>query len=361
MRIRTSSTERLLFLIPFTAVLWSVGYPDVFRFPIYLWLVPIVAMFCHWRTSLIVSLGKTYFWILLLGLVLMMIHNQSSVFWTISLLAWIFTVYNFLVVRMRFARRPPRYLLTVFDEGLVWGLRANLLAILVSLWYDGNLLHSGCGFFIEPSHLGYTLGPVLAYLFIKRNHRLEAAASTAALFVFAPSTTFAIAIGLGLLLGLGSPRLVLVLLGSAISATAIGGLHIASNLMLEVKPESTAVLIAAFQTAADQININPILGNGPFSWIQGGERDIDYQDFSTLNQRDLASLLPFVMASFGWTGVIILISSIILLLRRVRVDNGLALLIMICILTYVARWAGPVPSAFLPLLAVYLAFKRISK
>jgi hypothetical protein len=359
-RIRVSSTERLLFLISFTAVLWSVGYPDVFRFPIYLWIVPIAAMFHQWRTSLIVSLFKTYLWILLLGLVLLIIYNWRSVLWTISLIAWIFTVYKFLVFRLRFARQQRRYLLTAFDDGLVWGLRANLLAILLSFGYQCGLLHTRCGFFIEPSHLGYTLGPVIAYLSFKKSYRLEAVVSAAVLCLFTPSSTFAISIGIGLLLGLCSPFIVLIILGSAIGATAIIGFITLSTFMLEVKPESTAVLIAAFNTASDQMNISPILGNGPFSWVQGGERDIDYKDFSTLNQRDLASLLPFVMASFGWTGVIMLIFVLILLLRRARVNNGLDLLIMICILTFFARWAGPVPSAFLPLLAVCLAFKRIS-
>jgi len=357
------STKFTVSFIPAAGLLWSVGYPEIIRFPAYLGLVLLFALPTRWRSGLLRRLVNLYLALTVLGAALLMVHPASAVMWTVGLTGWVVTVYAFLVERLQAHVRKESLPLMMahFNSGLAWGVLVNLMAVAASFWIENGLIHRGSGFFIEPSHLGYTLGPAVAYLLFKRGYRLAAAAACGFLIMAAPSGTLAVAIGLGLFLGIASNRMLIVALAFFIAVVIVGGLAPLSRQMLEYKRESTAVWMGALQTAREQLNRNPVLGVGPFAWVSEGERDVDYNDFSTLNQRDLASVLLFIAASFGFFGVGLLLWAVFVLARNSRRNDRLPLLIAVCILTFVARWAGPVPSAFLPLLAMFLAFERLAK
>ena len=81
---------------------------------------------------------------------------------------------------------------------------------------------------------------------------------------------------------------------------------------------------------------NP-LGVGMFGWVRS-DLVVNYSDLTTFNDRDMASILPFMLSSFGYLTVGLLL---LILFKRTSLFEGHSLFVFTIFVISSIRWIGP--------------------
>jgi len=232
---------------------------------------------------------------------------------------------------------------------------------------DGGFIS---GFYPEPSHLGYTIGPLLIILIANKKTRLSGATNFLIAGFASPSATllFSAIVTATIWFFRFIKPIKLLSLSILLVLLSIGLLLIASfylENLLEVKQASLQIWLYGFVRASETFhNISPF-GVGPFGWIpQGGEEDASSLAIELMNQRDLASLIPFGFASLGLFFPIIFLMVLHFLSnfdKDSNLDVILSIIVLGYILTFCFRWAGITLAPILVFASLLIAIRWEAK
>lgn len=348
-----------------SAFLWGTGYPHFFRYPLYL-AIPVLATPLLRRKPMVALLAAagggcvSGFYYASRG-------SVGSAGWLFAVIAWLGLAYE--VTREMGADVDDALLMKWITQGIRiacvvavvaavidTGLRAADMRVQL---FVSNALPAGV--YPEPSHAGFTLGPALAVLFAAPTTRRFAVLVAAALVVFVPSGTLVVGAVVGLIISALRRRpaiafaTVIVLPFAALLATLSG-----DSLVTEHKYASAFVWLNGYDRAIPYAQESWV-GVGPFGWIEDAADPENIEDLSALNIRDLASLAPFVLASFGALGVGLLVVALWFLSRlagRPSTTGSMAALALTLVSTHLFRWSGFLLSPLPVVLVVLLATRR---
>lgn len=345
------------------AFLWGTGYPDFFRYPVYLG-VPLLAApllpRIPWMAALIAGVGAclSIFYYAAQG-------NAASAGWLFAVVAWMGLATE--VTRemgrgLDDATRRECITRGIRIASLVGAATAALDAALraggIRLWFFNSGLFPA-GVFPEPSHLGFTMGPALVFLWGAPGSRVFAAVVAGLLALVAPSGTLVAAIVIGLVISRLRrwPALVVAAVIALPFVSLLATIR-ADPFMAEHKYASAFVWLNGFDRAI-QYSEQSWFGMGPFGWIQdAADAENSELNLSAMNIRDLASLAPFTLASFGVVGVALLLVAVWRLSGIAAAPNtagAMAAVALILIGTHLFRWSGfllsPLPAVIVLLLA----------
>jgi hypothetical protein len=222
------------------------------------------------------------------------------------------------------------------------------------------------GLFPEPSHIGYTLGPLFAVLLFSKFTRSSALINLSIAVLLAPSATlyFSFIVTIAIWLARDAYKFVIFnyIVGIFLAASAVLYISDVNGWAIsEYKGASLRIWLYGYIRAIDVMSNISVFGVGPFGWISAyGEDDASSLAIELMNQRDLASILPFGLASFGIVFPAVFLYIIYLTLRFDK-KNPLDVLFSIIVLGYLVsacfRWAGPTLSPLLIFGSILIAIR----
>tara|TARA_B100000989_G_C19530674_1_gene469589 strand:- start:3747 stop:4976 length:1230 start_codon:yes stop_codon:yes gene_type:complete len=384
-------------IILITSILWGIGYPNLFRIPLYVFVITGSLILSNLLridnirnifTSL--NLYKSfkpkriyYFWFLLL-LIYLFIWKTFSLFYLLIIL-------SFILIGSYFLKTETIISKNWFYNSLV--ISISLAAICVPIVGPFNQYVSASpSIFPEPSNLGFTLGPVLGLLTFKKGYRFFGIFG----IIFFHFFCFSRSLWIGYLFsGLISKKFNSKLSSLILASGIILAIFISVTILFlyaarieYIFPinnkiiQYPSILIWYNWLKFSLINIAQYpLGMGPFGWIEllnnsntislcQGEAlcKINGSIITILNKRDLASFISFGLASFGILFPIFLFSFLNFLCKfkiviskfYFRLDP-LSILIISYIFTFMFRWTGLTAGPLLGLLFLLLGLQSKKK
>ena len=228
------------------------------------------------------------------------------------------------------------------------------------------------GLFPEPSHLGFSIGPVLGVLTRKKKYSFIGVIGMTFFCIFSFSKSLIISYFFSIIFGkrfnskFKSQKAALVIIFSLIIIISVKSL-----LMYQVEGfnenqidfgifGSSLIWFFWVKHSLVEIFVSPF-GTGPFGWLQGGLeaplliRECNYKTLcfylgefiTSLNQRDMASLFAFGLSSFGFLYPFYLFYLLNKICKNtIKVSNNyyklepISILLLSYISTYMFRWSG---------------------
>jgi len=353
------------------AICWGAGYPLLFRIPAFILGSPIlfvaVKKIKRSNGSIAYSIGSL---LILVFVSLISWTSHNSFLYVISLCIYVYYCSSVLSV----AYNPFLSNKWIYSSFCI-SLLIAVVSVIFGKYSNIEFLNSTAGIFPEPSNLGFTLGPIIGFLFSNSKFRFFAFAAFLFFIYTTPSASlvsgFIFSLIIAFSLRINSLLVVLFLLIVAtMTCIALIGLDI-SNTDALFKPGSTIVLyhkiIFAINLIFDQGNF---IGVGPLGWLDGayGELVAEGSDLTTYNQRDLSSLIPYGLASFGLLFPIAFSLLALHLHARLRrlahtynIIDPFTLLLLSYIMTFCVRWTGITPSPILAIISFFLVPFKLSQ
>ena len=384
----------LLNIFFITSIVWGIGYPELFRLPFYLFFSILIILTSKNLKNIKLKFNKfqktdlkQHFKLKNLSILIVPLFfylftwNIYSIFYSLCVLFYSYLIINF-SRSINFLNKNHIYNLSII----------SIFIVLISVPFRGpfnEFVLASPGLFPEPSHLGFTVGPLLGIL--SRNKKYQPLGFLGILFFhffcFSRSLwlgyLFSIVIGRKFKTNFKSVYLSLFILGLIFLVSfslyffAERITNIYDNQIDLSKYAST--LIWYYWLKQSLINlIHHPLGIGPFAWL-GNETFLpeaviknsefipyldvcDYKSFckfdgnliTGLNIRDLSSLLTFGLISFGALFPIYLFfllrnlcSFKIQISKEFYILHPLSVLCISYVFVYMFRWTGLIAGPFL--------------
>lgn len=346
-----------LSLILFSSFNWGFLYPDIFRLPMY-FLISLFFVLTRLKIDKSFTIRP---WLTFLFLYTVLV-SMDKVYSTI----YIVLVSVFTLQLSKSINDAVLSQLTVssLTNTIAFTVLFSILALIL-LSYNSDKQFPA-GFFPEPSHFGLTLGPLMAYLIFTTKYRYFGLVAVALAAIYSPSSTFFLSLTVFSIFWkfrkINSANFIILyysLLGAALLILACIGLL--PQLDAYMKSESYLIWNYGFLRAFDVILDNNYFGVGPFGWVSSGESDATSMAIELMNQRDLASLIPFGFASYGIAFPVIFVVFNAFLLKYKRsdeIDTLLSILMLTYIFIFCFRWVGLTLSPILVLFAFVIACRR---
>ena len=350
-----------------SSVLWGIGYPSPIRYPLYITCVAL------WGFGLKLKLSnKVIKWLNYIFIVLVISIFNSNLLFNKLYFSFLGLFLLFLYAMLN---QIPKKVISLqnFSKALLIAVYINSIFLVIEYTYSkSNFLG---GLYPEPSNLGYTLGPILAFLFFVNNLRIHSLINASITVFLSPSSTLLfglIVFGILWLIRKKRPHKIFLLAMLILLTTSllIVVLSLKNDYFSSEKLASSQVWLNGYKKAYNCVLIEKhYFGVGPFGWIsQNGENvvlesKLLESNFIELNQRDLGSMIPFLLCSYGLL-VIPIIIFVVYQLSKYDNTNIFEMMVSLLLLTYIVvfsfRWAGFVLSPFLTLVATYLYLKKPS-
>ena len=377
---------RLFFML---SIIWGLAYPTPLRYPIYICITPFLLLssnslrnfelrkitrnFYTIIKNFLVSQNFILFMPIIFGIYL---WEPSNFIYSLALIIFV------LVIRSQF---QYEYL-----EENDWIYKTCLISIIfvaLSIPFVGSFhenVPASQGLYPEPSHLGFSLGPVLGLLTRKKKYSLLGVMWMTFFCLFCFSKSLILGYFFSLILStrfnfkLKSRKaavviitlLIIIISSKALFMWRIEGLS--ENKIDYDIYGSSLIWFYWLKNSFFELLANP-LGTGPFGWLNNGlETTLVIPEcnnrvlckysgeiVTSLNQRDLASLTAFGISSFGFLFPFYLF----LLLNRIcknTINNSknyfqlepISILLISYICIYMFRWTGFTAGPFLGLLCL---------
>ena len=382
------------------SLLWGIGYPYMFRYPLYISIAPFILItsnkFKYFKLSELTKYFSTLkkdikfsrFFIVSIVVVLYFFYWTSySFIYATSLLAFVFILRFFVKLE------------DIDDED--WIYKSIIIAIIIaglSLPFFGSYskiyyletIRASNGLYPELSHLGFSLGPALGLLTKKKSFRIYGILGTIYFVIFSFSRTLIISYLFTLFLPkrfnnkLKSHHLATIIFCLLAFIYSIKGFLLLGLENIEtsqINPiwGSSIVWFYRLKQSLSILITNPI-GLGPFGWLTNGvdlsTRFMPECDFNvickysgkfltSLNHRDLASLNSFGIASFGILYpyyLFLVLNNIckktIKVSEKYYVLEPISILLISYIFIYMLRWTGFTAG---PLLGLFCLMPKMVK
>ncbi len=384
-------------IILITSILWGIGYPNIFRIPLYVYIITLSIILTNaFRLNNLRNIFDSlnlykrfkfkkiyYLWILLL-LIYFFMWETYSVFYVLIILGFVLFGSYFLKTEQITSKNW-------FYNSLL--ISVSLAAIVVPLVGPFNQYVSASpSLFPEPSNLGFTLGPVLGLLTFKKGYRFFGIFGIIFFHYFCFSRSLWIGYVFSSLISrkfnskLSSPILasgIFFVIVFSVSGLFLFAARIENSFSINaesIQYPSILIWYTWLKYSLHKIVEYP-LGMGPFGWISlinnsdpislcQGEAlcKINGSITTILNQRDLASFISFGLASFGVLFPLFLFSFLNYLCKfKIFISklyfklNPLSILLISYIFTYMFRWTGLTAGPLLGLLFLLLALQSKKK
>lgn len=348
----------------FFSIAWGLGYPNYFRFPIYIIFCPIFVLISIFNNKIYkIPAGTIIFSLSLLFFTYLIERKHESIYYVSFLLIY-FSLVSANLKSVIFNINLFDTFLNVIKKVLFVALIANFYQI----YFNNDLFISGI--FPEPSHLGFSLGPLIGILLFVRPTRYIAIFYLIAFLTFSPSSTLVLSLVIFIVFWRLREYSKYKLLSLTIFSLAIGvfvlifmGIYFPE--FAEKKNASQFAWLYGFVRAFEFFPSASVFGVGPFGWIPiTGEEDASSLALELLNQRDLASLIPFGLASYGIVFIPFLFFGIFYLIcfdKKSIEDASLSIILLTYLITFCFRWAGPTLNPFLPLVGLLVSYRASEK
>ena len=336
---------QIFFILTLT---WGIGYLQFLRYPIYIYSAILIIL-----TTPKISLYKLkpILFIIFPISMYLIIWERYSILYFLLVLLYIFFV--------RSTVNFPE------NEDYQWVYKSIVFVVIITIislfLMESRSIYQdiSSGIYPEYSHLGFTLGPALGLITSKKKYRFFGIGSILFLAFKCFSRSLIIGYFVSLLLNLKydlklkSNKLALLII--IITTVLVMTFFIYVNLVIVPQiysPSDTSIRASSIIWAINInkgfniMTLNP-LGVGPFGWIKDGiERLFIHTDLTSYNQRDMASLAAYGIASFGWLFFVYLFYIFKWVLNDINLSKGfyrinpLALLTISYIITACFRWTG---------------------
>ena len=359
------------------SIIWGLGYPSIFRYPLYIF----VPLFLILNLKKVQNIQLKAFKKCFLSTIKKFIFSKKLYFlipiafytylWQPYGLLYLFKVLIFIFV----LRNIINYADIKNNDWIYKSLIISIIIVGITIPFVGQhnqYVTASPGLFPEPSHLGFSMGPVLGLLSRKKKYSFFGITGLAFFLIFAYSKSLIIGYFFSLIFStrfnskFKSRKLALIIICSLfilISAKAIIMFKIAGLNNNEIDYGifgSSLVWFFWLKHSLLEILRNP-LGIGPFGWLQNGlEVPLAIPEcnnkmiciysgklMNTLNQRDMASLLAFGISSFGFIFPIYLFYLVNRICENtIKISNNysqlepISILLLSYICTYMFRWTG---------------------
>lgn len=370
-----------------TSILWGIGYPQIFRLPLYFFTSILIIVTSNRFTNIVILLNqlekfniKKYFKFRKINLLVLPLVFYLFT-WNLYSLLYVFCIIVFIICITYFSNTHD-----LLNTNSIYDLSViSIFIVAISVPFRGSFsefVSASPGLFPEPSNLGFTIGPVLGVLTGKRNYRPLGFLGILFFSSFCFSRSLWISYLISVFLSIKfknnfkSVYLSLCILGLIILASF--SLYFFADRMVNIydnhaelsKYSSTLIWYGWLKQSLINL-INYPLGIGPFEWIDNirflpealfHENNVipylqkcNFESFckvdgfliTGLNIRDLASLLSFGIASFGALFPVFLFMLIHKLCStRIQISpefytlHPLSVLCISYICTYMFRWTG---------------------
>ena len=376
-------------IIVISSILWGVGYPDIFRVPLYILVITIATIITFVKRikyfkNVISNLRNFEFFnsnkkkvafilICFLILIYVFIWRTFSIFYCLSIISFVLSGNYFLDSEKSTNKNWFYYSLVI-----------SLSLVAISVPFVGpfnQYVSASPSIYPEPSNLGFTLGPVLGILTLKRGYRISGVLG----IMFFHYFCFSRSLWIGYLCSLLISKKYQIKINPTIFAFVIFfvivllvcAMYLVSariENVSDIKDEffnypSIVVWYIWLKYSLVNLSQHP-LGLGPFGWIDVINNSdfvslcenkficiINGTPFTTLNIRDLASLTSFGFASFGILFPVFLFSFLNYLCNFNIISsemyfelNPISALIISYVFTYLFRWTGLTAGPLLGLL-----------
>lgn len=343
-------------LVIASSVLWGTFYPNILRFPAYQWFAILFVL-----ATFSLNLNRKF---LIVGLHVLaytafIAEYFSSFFYCFAIISFIyfFSSSSIAVLKLRKLNDKLKYYIMI-------AITLNSVVLVYQYAFVDTQFISGL--FPEPSHLGYTLGPLLALMVVNNSTQRVSLVNLSICCLLSPSLTLTISFIVTYVLWLvrALDKLILfslVILLLLISAASLYYFNIFESVASQAKNESLQIWLSGYIRAFDILTNVSIFGVGPFGWIpEGGEEDASSFAIELMNQRDLASMIPFGIASFGPLFVFLLLYLLYLVLKfdvSDYWDTFFSLVVLGYIVSACFRWAGFTLTPLLVFASVLIAVR----
>ena len=329
----------LFYLVIASSVLWGAFYPNIFRFPAYQWFALLFVL-----TTFRLNINRK---LIIVGLAVLTYTALIADYFSTFL--YCFVIISFIYL---FSSSSIPVLESIkSDNKLKKYINTAITLNSVVLVYQYAFVDTQfiSGFFPEPSHLGYTLGPILALMVTNNSTQRLALVNLFICYMLSPSLTLIVSFVVTYIVWLvrAIHKLTLFILIVSMLLIGVVSLYYFNTFeltALESKNESLQIWLFGYVRAFDLLTNVSIFGAGPFGWIaESGEEDASSFAIELMNQRDLASMIPFGIASFGPFFIFLLLYILYLVLKfdiSDSLDTFLSLVVLGFILSACFRWAG---------------------
>ena len=377
---------RLFFVF---SIIWGLCYPVPLRYPIYIWITPLLLLSSKSFRDIKFLKFKRNFYLTIKNF---LISKNCIFFIPIIFSIYLWEPYNFiysvaLIIFVLVIRRQFKYEYLEENDWIYKSCLISIVFVALSIPFVGSFhetVPASPGPYPEPSHLGFSLGPVLGLLTRKKKYSLLGIIGIAFFCIFSFSKSLILGYFFSLILStrlnfkLKSRKaavLIIIFLIIIISFKAIIMLRVEGLSENEIDYSIFASSLIWFYWLKNsflELLVNP-LGMGPFGWLNSGLEnpllipECNYEvlckysgEFVTsLNQRDLASLTAFGISSFGFLFPFYLF----LLINRIcknTINNSknyfqlepISILLISYICIYMFRWTGFTAGPFLGLICL---------
>jgi hypothetical protein len=346
----------LFYLIIASSVLWGAFYPNILRLPAYQWLA-----FLFVLTTFRINVNRKFIIVGLLFLTYTAFIAEyfSSFLYCLAIISFIYFFSSSSIAILKFTTSINK-----LKSYIIIAITLNSVVLVYQYAFVDTQFISGL--FPEPSHLGYTLGPLLALMAVNNSTKRLSLVNLSICYLLSPSVTLAVSFVVTYILWLVRAKDKLILFAVVVLMLLIGSVSLYCYSAFELagsqaKNESLQIWLFGYFRAFDLLTNVSIFGVGPFGWIpESGEQDASSFAIELMNQRDLASMIPFGIASFGPFFVFLLLYFLYLVLKfdvSDYWDTFFSLVVLGFIVSACFRWAGFTLTPLLIFASVLIAVR----
>ncbi len=364
-----------IFLI--VSILWGVGYPVPFRFPIYILISPLIFLLSigikdKKLINLFITFSSSFRDFVCSKKIIFLIPIVSYTFlWETSNFFYLCSIFVFIFV-MRFSLK--------YEDlgGEDWIYKTLIFSILinaVSLFFVSSFndyVPASQGLYPEPSHLGFTLGPILGLLTRRKKYTYIGIISMVFFLIFFYSKSLLISYFFALFLSgkfnskIKSHHLSIAILFVISIVILMKAFFMVKIMSLNENDidfgiyGSSLVWIYWLKNSIINLLSNP-LGLGPFGWLDNGAEmnifipECNYKVIckhsgeliTSLNQRDMSNAVAFGISTFGFlfpAYLYFLLNRICQNIRAISENynqlDPISILLISYICVYSFRWTG---------------------
>ncbi len=346
----------LFYLVIASSVLWGAFYPNILRLPAYQWLALLFVL-----TTFRLSVNTKF---IIVGLPVLtytafVAQYFSSFLYCFAIISFIYFFSSSSIAALKFTESNNKLKNYIFIA-----ITLNSAVLVYQYAFLDTQFISGL--FPEPSHLGYTLGPLLALMAVNNSTQRLSLVNLSICYLLSPSLTLTVSFVVTYILWLVRAINKMILFAAVVLMLLIGAasLYYYNTFELaasQAKNESLQIWLFGYVRAFDLLTNVSIFGVGPFGWIpERGEEDASSFAIELMNQRDLASMIPFGIASFGPLSIFLLLYLLYLVLKfdvSDYWDTFFSLVVLGYIVSACFRWAGFTLTPLLIFASVLIAVR----